>query len=408
MSTVDLPPFEEAPFVSDVVIVGGCGRAGLPLGIAMAARGLSVVLYDINEIAVDAVNAGDMPFAERGATEQLPALVSAGTLHASADPASVHDAEHVIVVVGTPVDEYLNPVLGAVPDALRQCAPHLRPGQLVVLRSTVYPGVTALTERVLDGLGLGEVDVAFCPERIAEGKALTELFTLPQIVSGRRGRAVDRAEKLFRRLTEKIVQLTPEEAELAKLFSNTWRYIQFATVNQFWMLANDHGLDFERIRSGIQQDYPRAAGIPAPGFTAGPCLFKDTMQLSAYSGNSFALGHSAMLVNEGLPLYVVKRLEERYDLTTMRVGVLGTAFKGGSDDPRGSLAYKLRSVLAAKSGGVLCTDPYVDDDRLLPYEQVLRESDLLIIGAPHEQYRTVDTHKPVVDIWGLTGRGVLV
>lgn len=273
--------------------------------------------------------------------------------------------------------------------------------------ATVYPGVTALTEKLLTSRGLA-VDVAFCPERIAEGKAMTELFTLPQIVAARTPQALDRAEKLFRHLTESIVRLEPEEAELAKLFTNTWRYLKFAAANQFWMMANDFGLDFERIRHAVTFDYPRADDLPMPGFAAGPCLLKDTMQLAAFNRNNFVLGHSAMLINEGLPLYLVSRLEDRFDLSDLTVGILGMAFKGGSDDPRDSLAYKLRKILTLKARETLCTDPYVADDRFLPLEDVLKRADLLVIASPHPDYAGLQTDKPLIDMWGLTGQGVLV
>ncbi|WP_405112402.1 nucleotide sugar dehydrogenase [Micromonospora sp. NBC_01405] len=391
----------------DVCVVGGCGRVGLPLGIALASRGLSVVLYDIDAAAVDRVNSGSLPFAEEGAAEPLTEALAAGRLRASTEATSVGLADTLVVVVGTPVDEHLNPDLSAVPRALERCAEHLHDGQLVVLRSTVYPGVTALTEKLLASRGL-TVDVAFCPERIAEGRAMTELFTLPQIVAARTPRAMERAELLFRRLTDSIVALEPEEAELAKLFTNTWRYVKFATANQFWMMANDFGLDFARIRHAVAFDYPRAADLPMPGFAAGPCLLKDTMQLAAFNRNNFVLGHSAMLINEGLPLYLVSRLEDRFDLATMTVGILGMAFKGGSDDSRSSLAYKLRKILRLKAGETLCTDPYVADDRILPLDEVLRRADLLVIAAPHADYADLDTDKPLIDMWGLTGRGVRV
>ena len=394
-------------FSTDVCIVGGCGRVGLPLGIALASRGLRVTLYDINAAAVETVNAGTLPFDEAGAASVLAEAVAAGRLRASTDPASVASAEHLVVVVGTPVDEHLNPDLGAVPRALDRCAEHLRDGQLVVLRSTVYPGVTALTEKLLSSKGLA-VDVAFCPERIAEGKAMTELFELPQIVAARTPQALQRAEKLFRNLTDQIVPLEPEEAELAKLFTNTWRYIKFATANQFWMMANDFGLDFARIRHAITFDYPRAADLPMPGFAAGPCLFKDTMQLAAFNRNNFVLGHSAMLINEGLPLYLVSRLESRFDLSSMSVGILGMAFKGGSDDPRESLAYKLRKILLLKARETLCTDPYISDERFTPLDEVLERADLLVIAAPHPEYKNLVTDKPVADMWGIAGRGMRV
>ncbi|HEU5110018.1 MAG TPA: nucleotide sugar dehydrogenase [Micromonosporaceae bacterium] len=391
----------------DVCVVGGCGRVGLPLGIALAARGLSVVLYDIDAAAVGKVNAAVMPFAEDGAATPLAEALAAGRLRATTEAAAVGLADALVVVVGTPVDEHLNPDLGAVPRAIERCAEHLRDGQLVVLRSTVYPGVTALTEKLLIGKGLA-VDVAFCPERIAEGRAMTELFALPQIVAARTPRALDRAEALFRRLTDTIVRLEPEEAELAKLFTNTWRYLKFAAANQFWMMANDFGLDFARIRHAVVHDYPRAADLPMPGFAAGPCLLKDTMQLAAFNRNNFVLGHSAMLINEGLPLYLVSRLEDRFDLAESCVGILGMAFKGGSDDPRDSLAYKLRKILTLKARETLCTDPYVADDRLLPLDDVLKRADLLVIAAPHPDYADLATDKPLIDMWGLTGRGVRV
>lgn len=397
----------DGPFARDVVIIGGCGHVGLPLGIAFASRGLAVTLYDINAKAVDTVNSGRLPFKEDGAEEKIATAVREGRLVATTDPASVRTAEHIVVVVGTPVDEHLNPNIAAVPNAIELCVEHLKDGQLIVLRSTVHPGVTALTEKLLVRHNL-DVDLAFCPERIAEGKAMTELFDLPQIVSARTDRALSRAEKLFRVLTDEIVLVTPEEAELAKLFTNTWRYIKFAAANQFWMMANDFGLDFERIRHAITHDYPRAQDMPGPGFAAGPCLFKDTMQLAAFNNNNFVLGHSAMLINEGLPLYLVSKLEARYDLPTMTVGILGMAFKGGSDDPRESLAYKLRKILMLKSKETLCSDPYVLDDRFVTTEEILERADLIVIAAPHADYRNLVTDTPVADIWGITGRGVLV
>jgi UDP-N-acetyl-D-mannosaminuronic acid dehydrogenase len=395
------------PFARDVVIIGGCGRVGLPLGVAFASRGLTVTLYDINAAAVDVVNSGQLPFAEEGAQGLLTAAVRDGCLVATTDPASVRSAEHIVVIVGTPVDEHLNPNIAAVPNAIERCVEYLHDGQLLILRSTVHPGVTAHTEKLLAKHGL-DVDIAFCPERIAEGKAMTELFDLPQIVSARGDRAGRRAEKLFRALTDEIVHLQPEEAELAKLFTNTWRYIKFAAANQFWMMANDFGLDFDRIRHAITHDYPRAADLPGPGFAAGPCLFKDTMQLAAFNNNNFVLGHSAMLINEGLPLYLVSKLEARYKLAELTVGVLGMAFKGGSDDPRESLAYKLRKILLLKSRETLCSDPYVADDRFVSAEEILERADLIVIGAPHHDYRNLATETPVADIWGITGRGVLV
>jgi len=270
----------------------------------------------------------------------------------------------------------------------------------------VFPGVTRRVEQLL--ATHSGVDLAFCPERIAEGRAMTELFELPQIVSARTPRATKRAADLFRHLTASIVELEPEEAELAKLFTNSWRYIKFAAANQYFMMANDLGLDFSRIRAAMIEDYPRAADLPGAGLAAGPCLFKDTMQLASVTGGSFPLGHSAMLVNEGLPDYLVKRIEARHDLSSMTVAVLGMAFKAESDDRRPSLSYRLKRVLKFRAARVLTTDPHVrDDPELLPVDEVLAAADLVVIGAPHEQYRSLPIACEVVDVWNLRGEGSL-
>jgi UDP-N-acetyl-D-mannosaminuronic acid dehydrogenase len=399
---------DQSEFDLDVVVVGGCGHVGLPLAIGFASRGLSVGIYDINQAAVDVVTSGQLPFQEDGAQPVLEKVISDGLLMATTDPSVISRAQAVVVVVGTPVDEHLNPNPHAVGRSLEANISQFRPGQLLVLRSTVYPGVTRNVERLFQRAGVA-LDVAFCPERIAEGKAMVELFSLPQIVSGRTQEVRDRAGKLFSNLTDTIVELEPEEAELAKLFTNTWRYIKFAAANQFYVMANNNGLDFEKIRGALSHDYPRAADMPGAGFAAGPCLFKDTMQLAAFSDNSFALGHAAMLVNEGLPLYVVSQLEQKHDLANLRVGILGMAFKGESDDIRSSLSYKLKRILEFRAASVLCTDPYVTvDETLRPLEEVVANSDLLILGAPHQAYGDLDPQLPVIDVWNLLGRGTTV
>jgi UDP-N-acetyl-D-mannosaminuronic acid dehydrogenase len=392
-------------FARDVVIVGGCGHAGLPLAVALADRGASVTVYDIAAEAVEAVNAGRPPFSEPAAEQPLRRTVSAGRLAASADPAVIGAAEHVIVVISG-LDEHARGRPDAIRSALADGADMFRDGQILILRSTVTPGTTAIAEKLVARRGI-DMDVAFCPERIAQGQAMTELYELPQIVASRTARGLARASRLFSLLTAELVPMTVEEAELAKLFTNAWRYIKFAAANQFYMIASDLGLDYERIRQGLVRGYPRAADLAPAGFAAGPCLLKDTAGL-ARSNAGFTLGRSAIAVNQGLPGYVVSRLETRFDLAAMTVGVLGMAFKGGSDDARASLAYLLADLLAAKAQDVLCTDPLVSGDPdLLPLDEVLGRADLLVIGAPHSQYRDLKTDKPVVDIWNLLRQGVI-
>jgi len=276
-----------------------------------------------------------------------------------------------------------------------------RSGQLFLLRSTIYPGTTDRIDQWFRKQRL-EVDVAFCPERVAEGKALEEITSLPQIVAGCSDRAQRRAEELFRLLTPELIRLAPLAAELTKLFNNAWRYAQFALANQFYMIANDHGIDFYEIFRAMSEKYPRGQGFPGAGFAAGPCLFKDTIQLGAFHNNAFFMGQAAVMINEGLPNYVVQRVGRNFDLKNIVAGVLGMTFKADSDDPRDSLAFKLRKILSVECKEVLCTDPLLRDPSLTPLDQVLKRADLLFIGVPHSAYRGLDFGKtPVVDVWNV-------
>jgi UDP-N-acetyl-D-mannosaminuronic acid dehydrogenase len=195
-----------------------------------------------------------------------------------------------------------------------------------------------------------------------------------------------------------VLFLRPVEAELAKLFCNAYRYINFAIANQFWVMARHFEADYHRISAALREDYPRMQSLARPGFAAGPCLLKDTMQLGAFNHGSFVLGQAAMMVNEGLPYLLVQDVKRDYPLADMTVGVLGMAFKPNSDDPRSSLSYKLRKVLLLECRRVLCTDPFVSDPDLVPLEEVVAQADLLIVGAPHDCYRGLTFKQPVIDI----------
>jgi UDP-N-acetyl-D-mannosaminuronic acid dehydrogenase len=392
-------------FRFDVCVVGGCGHVGLPLAITFAHQGSQVSVYDIDDRAIQLVQSGRMPFLERGAEPVLRQVINR-TLFVANDPAMVSESRHVIIVIGTPVDEHLNPTFHAMRRFFSELIPHLVDGQCIILRSTVYPGTTEKIREMVAASGR-DIGVAFCPERVAEGKAMEELSELPQIVSGCDERAIEMAVELFGRIAKSIIRLSPQEAELTKIFANVWRYIQFATANQFFMIATDYGLDFYRIYDALTRDYPRMSGLPKSGFAAGPCLFKDTMQLAAASNNTFAMGHAAMLVNEGLPNFIVRHAKALFPLARMRAGILGMAFKADSDDPRESLSYKLRKLLECDAAEVLCTDVYIKAPGFLPLEEVIARSDLLFIGAPHREYRELKLpeSKPVIDIWNIYSKG---
>ena len=190
------------------------------------------------------------------------------------------------------------------------------------------------------------------------------------------------------------------EAELAKLFSNSYRYINFAVSNQFYMLAERHGADFERVHEAVTRNYPRMQGFARAGFAGGPCLLKDTMQLASFNHNLLTLGQHAMMINEGLPRFLVDQLKSTRNLRDETVGILGMAFKGNCDDPRSSLSYKLRKVLTLECRRVLCTDPYITDPEFVSLNDCLAQSDVLILGACHSDYQQLRIEKPLVDVFG--------
>jgi UDP-N-acetyl-D-mannosaminuronic acid dehydrogenase len=392
----------------DICVIGGCGHVGLPLSIQLANYGNNVCIYDTNKESVKLVKNGIMPFMEEGAEPILKSVLKKIKLQLFNDAKVITQSEVILLIVGTPVDEFLNPRITDLLKLVSQYLQYMTDKQLLILRSTVYPGISRKIYNMIQESGK-DIDVAFCPERIAEGHAIKELVELPQIVSSFTERGLKKAKQVFLTLTKDIVELEPEEAELAKLFTNAWRYIKFATANQFFIIANDYNLNYLKIYNAMIHNYPRAKDFPSPGFAGGPCLLKDTMQLSAFNNNNFMLGHTAMLVNEGLPNYIVQHLGKRYELGKLKIGILGMAFKANSDDKRSSLSYKLRKILQFKCSKIYCSDPFIKEEDFIDENKLIALSDLIILGVPHSQYRGLDLKdKPVVDIWDFFKGGFVI
>ena len=395
--------------LADLTVVGGAGHVGIPLVLAFAEAGLTVNVNDLNEATLATLKSGKLPFIEYGAEPLLKKALANKRLVFSSSPSGISKRGPVVITIGTPVDEFLNPVHGDVQRCVDDLLPHVSDDQLLVLRSTVYPGTTDWLADYLKRLGRKN-RIAFCPERVVQGYGIKELGSMPQIVSGTTPEAEQEAADLFRHITPELVTCKPMEAEFAKLFSNAYRYIEFAATNQFYMLAKQAGADYQAIMKAMKTNYPRLKSLPGPGFSAGPCLFKDTMQLAAYARNQFGLGHAAMQVNEGLVLQLVADQRRNYDVGRMTVGLLGMAFKAEIDDTRASLSYKVKRALQMCAREVLTTDPFVTtDSSLLPLEQVVDRSDIMILCTPHSAYAAADLKgKPVVDVWGFLKHGNIV
>jgi UDP-N-acetyl-D-mannosaminuronic acid dehydrogenase len=400
-STKTTPSSPTGAKTADITVVGGAGHVGIPLVLAFAEAGLTVNINDLNEATLATLRSGKLPFIEHGAAPLLARALAGNKLFFTSSPDAIGRTGPVVITIGTPVDEFLNPVQKEVQNCVDSLLPHISHDQLLILRSTVYPGTTDWLHDYLKRLGRRN-GVAFCPERVVQGYGIKELGEMPQIVSATSPDAEKEASEIFRRIAPELVVVKPIEAEFAKLFNNAYRYIEFAASNQFYMIAKSAGADYRAIMRAMKQNYPRARSFPGPGFSAGPCLFKDTMQLAAYARNQFGLGHAAMQINEGLVLQLVDDLRRGYEISSMTVGLLGMAFKAEIDDTRASLSYKLKHALEICARGVLTTDPFVTTDpNILPFDHVVDHSDLLILCAPHSVYAEADLKgKPVVDIWG--------
>lgn len=382
-----------------ICIIGGCGHVGLPLGLVLADRGFEVTLLDINKNAVELINSGVIPFQEEGAEALLKKELNNNLFVTdNADIVKVQDV--VIFITGTPVDEHHNPKIHEVMNVVDKYLPLMKKEQLIILRSTIYPGTTEIIEQKLQKYFNAEPKLAFCPERILQGKGIEEIKNLPQIVSAVSEEARKEAADIFSKVAPKIIHLAPIEAELSKLMLNTWRYLEFAIANQFYMMVEDKGLDFYKIYDAMREDYPRAKSFCKAGLAAGPCLFKDTMQLSAFYRNQFFLGQSAMLVNEGLPNFLVSQLEKKVgSLKNKKVALLGMTFKANNDDIRESLSFKIKKELEFKLAEVLPSDPYLKDTYKL--EDALSTCDAVILGVPHREYLNLKIDKPYVDCWNV-------
>lgn len=384
-----------------VAVIGGGGHVGLPLSIMLAKKGFNVVAIDSDVAKVEMLKRGVFPFIEEGGQELLNE-VKENNLVFCTDYKIVAKCDVIILTVGTPVDEHLNPDVSTIYTAIDQIKQYLHDGQVIILRSTLFPGTSEKVLAFLRAGGLG-VGVSYCPERIAQGTALKEMSEFPQLISGSDSRSLDVARRIFSSFAPEVIELCVKEAELAKLFTNVWRYIKFSIANQFYMIAEEKGQDFYRIYNAITKNYPRTLDFPTAGFAAGPCLFKDTMQLAAYNRHNFALGHAAMLINETLPDFLVEQVKRERSLAGLRVGIIGMAFKADNDDNRESLAYKLRKLLQYENAVVMCTDPYIKCSSFHPLETVLDSCELIFVGCPHSVYRNINFQDlKVIDCWGFT------
>ena len=383
----------------DVAIIGGLGHIGLPLGILFANKKKNVLLVDSNLEHQEKVMRGEMPFLEYGAEDILKKALERNLISITSKAETIKNAKYIVVCIGTPVDEYLNPKVNQFLDAISIYREYITEKQIVIIRSSVFPGISNQVNQLL-GPGM---NLSFCPERIVQGYAIKEISNLPQIVSGFNEKAIKESAKLFEEIAKNIIYTTVTKAELAKLFSNTWRYVQFAATNQFYMIAHDLGEDYSDIRNLMMENYPRMAGLPSAGFAAGPCLLKDTMQLANLSRNANFMAQAAMNINERMPEYIIDLIKREHNLSNVKVGILGMAFKANIDDTRDSLSFKLKKLLNFEGALVYCSDEFVKDTKFISKEELINICKIIVIGVPHDAYKKINFPNSVIlfDIWSM-------
>ena len=383
----------------NISIIGGAGHVGFPLGLAFAEKNFKVDLVDIDLKNIELINSGKPPFMEIGAEKLLKKNLKKNKIFTKQNLDDLINSKYIIICIGTPVGKNLKPKLADFINFFKKLKKFIHKDHIIIIRSSIYPGIIDKLEKLLEQRNK---NIIYCPERIVQGKALIELKKLPQIIASNKKKNLIHAKYLFGKITSKIITTSVTEAELIKLFSNSNRYINFSIANQFFLMCQSMNLDFTRVRRIMQDGYERNLNLPKAGFTAGPCLLKDTMQLSSFFKKKFNLGHAAMQINESIPDFIIKELNKIKNIKKKIIGVLGLAFKPENDDIRDSLSIKLLKLLKKNKFKTLQSDEYFQDKKNVSKEYLVKKSHVIIIGAPHKSYNKISypKKKKLINVWG--------
>lgn len=374
-----------------VSVVGAAGHVGLPLSLVLAESGHDVYGIDIDAAANTAIMQGRMPHREDGAEELLARALASGRLRMTQDTGVIRDSDVVVVVIGTPIDENLNPRVDHLFQFFEQARAHFK-DQLIVLRSTVSPGTTDALRKSLHADEGSELNLVFGPERVLQGKSIHEIRSLPQIIGAYSEAAYQRARTFFQTFNRSETYfLTPIEAELGKLITNMSRYVGFALANEFHLICESFGANACRIIDACNKDYPRL-NLPVPGpNVGGPCLQKDGWFLIDRIPFGDLIS-SAFRINEGMPMQVIQTLAGR--IKGKKVAILGMTFKANSDDTRNSLAFKLRRQLQFRGFEPVCVEPHVDNFQSI---DAIKGSAAVVLMTPHDQFKDLSSILKAVD-----------
>ena len=382
-----------------ISIIGGAGHVGFPLGLAFADKNQQVNLIDLNKNNLNKIKRGVMPFYEMGAKKILLKALKKNKIILSSDLSSIKKSKFIIICIGTPINKNLKPQTKKFFSFFSSLFKYVNKNQVIIIRSSVFPGIV---NKIYKKYGKINSNISYCPERIVQSKALIELPNLPQVVSGITKKSIKESSELFKKICKKILISSVKEAELIKLFSNANRYINFAIANQLYLICEKYDVEFKKIRHLMRLGYERNLNLPKSGFSAGPCLLKDTMQLSAFYKGNFELGLASMKVNQSMVDLIIKKIKKVKNFKKKTIGVLGVTFKAETDDIRDSLSIELIKKIKKNKLKVIYSDIYYNDANCYETKSLIKKSDIIILGAPHKKYKKIKfpTKKTLIDIWG--------
>ena len=400
-------------FVKQSATVGiiGLGYVGLPMAELAARKGFPVIGVDIDQDRVDQINRGDS-YVQDVTSDELQPLVSSGKLKATCDYTMLQDADVVIITVPTPLNKTGDPDMGFILNAIESLQPHIHRGMLIVLESTTYPGTTKeLFEPLVDsaGLKIGEnVFVAFSPERIDPGNKIYGVENTPKVVGGITKECTKLAGAFYHEIVNEVIEVSSStEAELVKIYENSYRSINIGLVNELAIICHLLKVDvWEIVKAASTKPFGFMPFYPGPGL-GGHCIPVDPNYLSwkmrtlKYKTRFIEL---ATEVNTQMPVWVATRAMELLNADGKSVKgsnilILGVSYKADIDDTRESPVFDIYSLLARHGGNVQYHDPYcpqVDIEAQNVKSQpltaeLLAKQDLVIIGAGHKviDYRMV-------------------
>lgn len=382
-----------------IAIIGGCGRIGLPLGLILASRKNFTTLFDLDKTAIQQIRNFQIPFFETG-LQSLLSEIEPQCLNVSDSPQSLSDQDFVIFCTPSSSAAQAAEKVSEVLTVISEYMGFVSAGTTLLIRSTLYVGEFEMIRDTLKRKH-NVSKVAYCPERISQGNSLKELTALPQLLAASDDETLKSAEQLFLTVTDQVVALSPQEAVMAKLITNSWRYVEFAVANYFYMMCAEQNLDFNKIRDSIRLNYPRARAFPRAGLTAGPCLERDNRFLFSQQPDSSAdLSFAADAIHSRMPGFLVFELEKKLGpVLQKKVGLLGLSFKPNSDDLRNSLTLKVKEILEAKGAEVFVHDP--SGDSSMSVQDLNAVCDAFVLCVPHDEYLNLKPQlKPFVDSWG--------